>query len=170
MKEVGSLEGVHGSQFSYSLLCKSLKFYITPWFFFMVIYAIAITTYSYIINMCVFAHAFSRSGVPGHRSSGSDFIPCSSHGEDQPGLWNLVSLSNTVATWELEGTHLDFLGLWNGSCCDGTHLLSTETFSSKHYMILSIPCPDPSHCFVLSCSLWMRSLQSEISERSQECS
>lgn len=57
MKEVGSLEGVHGSQFSYSLLCKSLKFYVKPWFFLMVIYAIAITTYSYIINMCMFAHS-----------------------------------------------------------------------------------------------------------------
>lgn len=167
MKEVGSLGEVHGSQFSYSLLCKSLKFYTKPWFFLMAIYAIAITTYSYVINMCVFAHAFSRGGVPGHRSSGSDFNPCSSHGEDQQGseVHQLIQLCSYAGVW----THLDFLGLWNGSCCDGTHLLSTETLSSKHYMILSIPYPDPNHCSVPSCSCWVWSLQSETSERSQEC-
>lgn len=114
MKEVGSLGEIHGSQFSYSLLCKSLKFYTKPWFFLVAIYAIAITTYSYVINMCVFAHALSRGGVPGHRSSGSDFNPCSSHGEDQQGseVHQLIHLCSYTWVW----THLDFLGLWNGSC------------------------------------------------------
>lgn len=95
MKEVGSLEGVHRSQFSYSLLCKSLKFYIKPWFFLMVIYAIAI------INMYVFAHAFSRSGVPGHRSSGSDFIPCSSQGKDQWGseICQFIQHCSNLRAW-----------------------------------------------------------------------
>lgn len=61
----------------------------------MVIYAIAI------INMCVFAHAFSRSGVPGHRSSGSDFIPCSSQGKDQPGseICKFVQHCSNLRAW-----------------------------------------------------------------------
>lgn len=150
------------------LLCKSLKFYIKPWFFLMAIYAITITTYSYIINMCVFAHAFSRSGVSGHRSSGSDFIPCSSHGEDQQGseICQLIQhCSNlSVRVW----TQLHFLGLWNGSCCEGTHL-STEIFSSKPYMKPLRPLSRSQSLFCARLlTLNVEPAKSD-SERSQEC-
>lgn len=167
MKEVGSLEGVHGSQFSYSLLCKSLKFYIKPWFFLMVIYAIAITTYSYIINMCVFVHSQGAESpvieaVVLISSYVVHTVRTSQALKSCQFIQHCSNLRACVNSSWLSGP-LEWGLLWRNTSPQHWDFQQQALYEPLHSL------SDPNHCSVLSCSLWMRSLQSEISERSQEC-
>lgn len=100
MKEVGSLGKVHGSQFSYSLLCKSLKFYIKPCFFLMAIYAI--TTYSYVINMCVCLHMHSQGAESPAIEAVVPILTHVVHMVRTSRALKSISLSNSVATHDCE--------------------------------------------------------------------